>query len=135
VSFQDINNILPETITNVQEIENVMNVLENLEIESLDADEIEQYQSNVRDYLRESTKSASEAAIEDPFRMYLHQMGQVALLTRDQEVAMSKRIEREELRVEDELFSIHLLANFRLISQKNCFNGKSFLIRWFWTKR
>jgi RNA polymerase primary sigma factor len=91
-----------------------MNVLENLEIEILDADEIEQYQSKVRDELRETTKSASEAAIEDPVRMYLRQMGQVPLLTRDQEVAISKRIEREELKAQDELFSVHLTAEFQI---------------------
>jgi hypothetical protein len=34
--------------------------------------------------------------------MYLRQMGQVSLLTRDQQVAISKRIEREELKAQDE---------------------------------
>jgi RNA polymerase primary sigma factor len=113
VSLQDINNILPETVTNAQEIENVMNILENLDIEILDADEIEQYQSKIQDELKEPSKSASES-IEDPVRMYLRQMGQVPLLTRDQEVAISKRIEREELKAQDELFSIHLTAEFQI---------------------
>jgi RNA polymerase primary sigma factor len=113
VALQDINDILPETITNTQEIENVMNILENLDIEILDADEIEQYQSRVQSELRVPLSSTSEA-IEDPVRMYLRQMGQVPLLTRDQEVAISKRIEREELKAQDELFSIHLTAEFQI---------------------
>jgi RNA polymerase primary sigma factor len=113
IALQDINDVLPETVTNTQEIENVMSILENLDIEILDADEVEQYQSKVQDELRESSSRTSEI-IEDPVRMYLRQMGQVPLLTRDQEVAISKRIEREELKAQDELFSIHLTAEFQV---------------------
>jgi RNA polymerase primary sigma factor len=91
-----------------------MNVFENLEIKILDADDVEKYQSKVRDELRETTKDASEAAIADLVRMHLRQIGQVLLLTRDQEVAISKRIEREELKAQHELFSIHLTAEFQI---------------------
>ena len=40
--------------------------------------------------------------------MYLKQMGQVPLLTREEEVAISKRIEKAELRAQDALFSTTL---------------------------
>ncbi len=113
VALQDINKVLPETITGTQEIENVMSILENLGIEILDADEIEQHQSKIEDELKETENNTNEI-IEDPVRMYLRQMGQVPLLTRDQEVAISKRIEREELKAQDELFSIHLTAKFQI---------------------
>ena len=36
---------------------------------------------------------------DDPIRMYLHQMGQVALLTREQEVIICRRIEKSELEI------------------------------------
>ena len=36
---------------------------------------------------------------DDPIRMYLHQMGQVPLLTREQEVEICKRIEKAEIGV------------------------------------
>jgi RNA polymerase primary sigma factor len=35
--------------------------------------------------------------LDDPVRMYLEQMGQISLLTRDQELALAKRIEAAEL--------------------------------------
>src|SRR5439155_7614056 len=38
--------------------------------------------------------------LDDPVRMYLKQMGQVPLLTREQEVEISKRIEDAELMVQ-----------------------------------
>ena len=37
--------------------------------------------------------------LDDPVRMYLKQMGQVPLLTREQEVEISKRIEEAEIKV------------------------------------
>ena len=39
---------------------------------------------------------ADVSVIEDPVRMYLKQMGQVPLLTREQEVSISMRIEEAE---------------------------------------
>lgn len=113
IALQDINEVLPKTITGPQEIENVMGILESLGIEILDADEIEEHNSKIQDELKEAENNTSEI-IEDPVRMYLRQMGQVPLLTRDQEVAISKRIEREELKAQDELFSIHLTAKFQI---------------------
>ena len=45
--------------------------------------------------------------------MYLKQMGQVPLLTREEEVAISKRIEKAELRAQDALFSTALTLEFQ----------------------
>ena len=45
--------------------------------------------------------------------MYLKQMGQVPLLTREEEVAISKRIEQAELRAQDALFSSALTLEFQ----------------------
>jgi RNA polymerase primary sigma factor len=113
VSLQDINETLPGALTNPKEAENIINILENLNIEILDTEEIEQYHSKMEEEMAAPIPSASDN-IEDPVRMYLRQMGQVPLLTRAEEVAISKKIEREELRAQDELFSIHLTAEFQI---------------------
>jgi RNA polymerase primary sigma factor len=113
VSLQDINETLPGSLTNSKEAENIINILENLNIEILDTDEIEQYHSKMEEEMAAPTSSSSDN-IEDPVRVYLRQMGQVPLLTRGEEVAISKTIEREELRAQDELFSIHLTAEFQI---------------------
>ena len=61
-------------------------------------------------------ESASEAEksrldiLDDPVRMYLKQMGQVPLLTREQEVEISKRIEAAELEVKRILYSLGFTA-------------------------
>jgi RNA polymerase primary sigma factor len=113
VSLQDINETLPGVLANSKEAENIINILENLNIEILDTEEIEQYHSRIEEEMA-APKPPSSDNIEDPVRMYLRQMGQVPLLTRAEEVAISKTIEREELRAQDELFSIHLTAEFQI---------------------
>ena len=43
ITVQNINESLPEKVNNPEEIENVINILENLEIDILDAEEVESY--------------------------------------------------------------------------------------------
>ncbi|HCR29174.1 MAG TPA: RNA polymerase subunit sigma, partial [Opitutae bacterium] len=52
------------------------------------------------------TKTSGHDILDDPVRMYLKQMGQVPLLTREQEVEISKRIENAELKAQETLFSV-----------------------------
>ena len=97
VSLDDINDALPGSMTDPKGAENIMSILENLDIEILDTEEIEQYQSKAEEEMA-APKAPFADTVEDPVRMYLRQMGQVPLLTRAQEVSISKTIEREERR-------------------------------------
>ena len=54
--------------------------------------------------------------------MYLKQMGQVPLLTREEEVAISKRIEKAELHAQDALFSTALTLEFQNIVVQKLLN-------------
>ena len=111
LTLHDISDHLPESINNPEDIENVMNILDNLEIEIVDSKEEEIEKKRVADA---KVESSSENVGEDPVRMYLRQMGQVPLLTREQEISISKRIEMAELQAQDELFSVHLTAPFQI---------------------
>src|SRR6185503_3060035 len=61
--------------------------------------------------------------LDDPVRMYLKQMGQVPLLTREQEVEISKRIEDAENEVKKIIYSFgfagkeHIALAEKLISE------------------
>ena len=52
--------------------------------------------------------------LDDPVRMYLKQMGQVPLLSREEEVDISKRIEAAESSALKIIYSVSLTANFQL---------------------
>src|SRR4029078_10259342 len=49
-------------------------------------------------------------ALDDPVRMYLKEMGQVKLLSREQEVEISKRIEEAELEIKEIIYSLGFTA-------------------------
>ncbi len=109
LTFSDINAALPESVDSPEEIENVINILENLEIQVIDHQEVESYKQKLEDSMEEEGRAGSDM-VDDPVRMYLKQMGQVPLLTREQEVEISMRIEKAEQEAQNQLFSVWLTA-------------------------
>ena len=94
IARDELNDFMPAEIIQPDEIERVEERLRGLGIEIVrDATEIE-----VAAPAEKATPAAraDSSVIDDPVRMYLKQMGQVPLLTREQEVEISKRIEEAE---------------------------------------
>ena len=87
LTFDDINEALPESIENQEEIDNVLSILQNLEIEILEPDQVEDYKQRQEEAEEEESRSSQNDILDDPVRMYLKQMGQVPLLTREQEAS------------------------------------------------
>ena len=114
LTFKDINKILPDSVNTPDEIEKYIVILENLEIDIIDAEEVEMYKDRLEKHNEAQMKSSHLDILDDPVRMYLKQMGQVPLLTREQEVAISKRIESAEQKAQNELFSIGLSTKFQI---------------------
>lgn len=114
LTFANINEALPETIDSPDEIENVISILENLEIDIIDSEEVESYKARLEESEEEEVKASQYDILDDPVRMYLKQMGQVPLLTREQEVEISKRIERAELKAQSILFSVGITTRFHI---------------------
>lgn len=112
---QDINKYLTETLSNPNEFDNVVNILENLEVEILDNEEdIENYKTRKEESEERQARALQTDTLDDPVRMYLKQMGQVPLLTREEEVAISKRIEAAENKAVKALFSVSLTNKFQI---------------------
>ena len=112
LTFDDINETLPEAVDNPEEIENVISILQNLEIDILDPDEVEGFKQKQEEAEEEETRYSQNDILDDPVRMYLKQMGQVPLLTREQEVEISKRIETAELNAQEALFEASICGRF-----------------------
>jgi RNA polymerase primary sigma factor len=104
LTFDDINEALPESVENQEEIDNVLSILNNLDIEILEPDQVEDYKQRQEEAEEEESRTSQNDILDDPVRMYLKQMGQVPLLTREQEVEISKRIETAELKAQEALF-------------------------------
>jgi RNA polymerase primary sigma factor len=104
LTYTDINEALPESVDNPEDIENVISILQNLEIDILDPEEVEGYKQRQEEAEEEESRTSNNDILDDPVRMYLKQMGQVPLLTREQEVEISKRIETAEINALAALF-------------------------------
>src|SRR5215212_1476332 len=112
LTFDDINEALPESVENQEEIDNVLSILQNLEIEILEPDQVDDYKQRMEEAEEEESRSSQHDILDDPVRMYLKQMGQVPLLTREQEVEISKRIENAEFKAQEALFQATIIGSY-----------------------
>ncbi|MDQ3626126.1 MAG: RNA polymerase subunit sigma, partial [Verrucomicrobiota bacterium] len=97
LTFDDLNEALPADVTDPDELDAILTRLRRLEIDIIEASEVDRYKDGKKDEEEEEEKPETKLDIlDDPVRMYLKQMGQVPLLTREQEVEISKRIEEAE---------------------------------------
>jgi RNA polymerase primary sigma factor len=98
LTFDDLNEALPEGITDANELDAILTRLRRMEIDVIEASDVDRHKEIKKD-LDDDEEEKPETKLDildDPVRMYLKQMGQVPLLTREQEVEISKRIEEAE---------------------------------------
>ncbi len=110
LTFCDIQEVLPDGLASPEDLEEIHHKLHNLEIEIVDRAEVDRIQHPVTE---EEEKSQLDV-LDDPVRMYLRQMGLVPLLTREQEVAISKRIEDAETEVKRLVYQFGFAAKEHL---------------------
>jgi RNA polymerase primary sigma factor len=124
LTFDDLNEALPEGVTDADELDLILTRLRRLEIDIIEASEVDRYRDGKKDVDDEEEEEDGRATpkvdiLDDPVRMYLKQMGQVPLLTRDQEVQISKRIEEAEGMVQKQLSRFGFVARGHLdLAQK-----------------
>jgi RNA polymerase primary sigma factor len=95
----EVEELLPEGLTSTEEMDELHRIFSNLGIEVLKTE-----QANRRKEKERSGRDRFEGTRElektnDPVRMYLREMGTVALLTREGEVEIARRIERGQKNV------------------------------------
>ncbi|MGE4182182.1 MAG: RNA polymerase sigma factor region1.1 domain-containing protein, partial [Limisphaerales bacterium] len=102
LTYNDINDALPDGMVTPEELDEIYIKLRNLEIEIVDQSEVDRVK---QPEVEEEDEKARLDILDDPVRMYLKQMGQVPLLTSEQEVEISKRIEDAENEVKRIIYS------------------------------
>ena len=100
LTYEDINSMLPEDISDPDQVEETIQMLMDIGIEVLESttnasdDSSEAAPETIADTRTTLTTVESEVGrTTDPVRLYMREMGTVDLLTREGEIAIAKRIE------------------------------------------
>jgi RNA polymerase primary sigma factor len=112
---------LAAEVSPAEEIDSVMSILEDMDIEAVDVlddsaaisidlpkREEEEWEEEVAPVVEEPTTGDTS----DPVRMYLQEMGNIPLLSREEEVAIAKEMEAGEKLVRQEVFSVPLALRY-----------------------
>ena len=95
ITYDEINDILPPSLLKDTDIETYQAELSTMGFDIIDSAEIDAYKAEHASHDK-AEKQTRLDLYDDPIRMYLHQMGRVPLLSRDQEQEICKRIELAE---------------------------------------
>ncbi|MBI1859359.1 MAG: RNA polymerase sigma factor RpoD [Deltaproteobacteria bacterium] len=138
LTYEEINDALPDDISESEELDTVMGMLEQAEIEVVENEKQfkqikkQQAQNQKRAAQVAETQAAEKPATAaasdedegltrglDPVRLYLKKMGSVALLTREGEIEIAKRIEEGEAEVLDVILNSSMgIKEFLAIGEK-----------------
>jgi len=113
ITYEEINDFLPEDVISAEEIEKVFSILDSEKIAVVDSEE--EYRARIKEMDDDGNgRHKDEKAIveglpldeeisnvEDPVKMYLRQMGQIPLLSRDEEIRLAQEIEAREEEYKD----------------------------------
>ncbi|MFZ4098884.1 MAG: RNA polymerase sigma factor [Chlamydiia bacterium] len=101
LTYEEINEILPMSFDSPELIDQVLIFLSGMDVQILNQSEVEKQKERKKEAKDlEQVVKRSEGSSEDPVRMYLKEMGSVPLLTREEEVEISKRIEKAQMQIE-----------------------------------
>ena len=101
ITYEEINEVLPMSFDSAELIDQVLIFLTGMDIQILNQSEVDRQKERKREAKElETISRRGEGAPDDPVRMYLKEMGSVPLLTREEEVEISKRIEKAQQQIE-----------------------------------
>ncbi|MDF3130551.1 RNA polymerase sigma factor RpoD [Kiritimatiellaeota bacterium B1221] len=100
VLIDDLVKHLPSKGDNPTELDSALITLKGINIDVIRPEEVESHLNRRKHEVKERAAEKMDV-LDDPVRMYLKSMGQVPLLSREEEVEISKRIEEAEIKTCD----------------------------------
>ena len=96
ITYEELAASLTGLDLDADSLDELYNLFNENNIAVVSEEETEGNSDNGDKLLLDDSTLTKDLTINDPVRMYLKQMGQVPLLSRDQEVNISKRVEKAE---------------------------------------
>ncbi len=129
VTYDEINDILPDKLLNSDKIDDIFILLNQMGIEVVE----ESTRKSLPEMMskkkaapaRKSASSTEDTShVDDPIRLYLKEIGKVSLLSGEQEVDLAKRIEEGEILIEKAVITSTLLINELIKNHPKVQQGK-----------
>ncbi|MDP2922201.1 MAG: RNA polymerase sigma factor RpoD [Candidatus Omnitrophota bacterium] len=115
LTYDEINHFLSEDVVTAEELDTIFERLDNSNISVLETKEVDEWEKEKE---KKEVHVVSQP-VDDPVKMYLKQMGQIPLLSREEEVRLAKEIESKEEALRSEIFATAISREaFMEISQK-----------------
>src|SRR5216684_4965783 len=121
LTFEQVNDYLPQDVASPTDLRAALDSFEDLDIKVLEEVPVDGADTDVEVEAKEEAEEAPEAPApaadslgesSDPVRLYLKEMGNFQLLSREQEVEIAKRIEAGEQEVEEEVLKSPVTLDF-----------------------
>jgi RNA polymerase primary sigma factor len=95
LTYDEMNDLLPEDAVAPDKLDHILMTLDELGIELVDDAEARGREEKAKPEEEEAViiEDGNNKRVDDPVRMYLQQMGEIPLLTRDEEINLAKKIE------------------------------------------
>src|SRR6202051_4382657 len=111
LTFDQVNDFLPPDVSSPTDLRSALESFQNMDIKVLADVPTDATEGELEDGVKEGPDETAEPALaadsigesSDPVRLYLKEMGNFQLLSREQEVEVAKRIEASEKEVEEEI--------------------------------
>ena len=125
ITYEEMNDILPMNIDSGDLVDQIIIQLTGMDIHILSKAEVDRKSEKIKED-KEATQGPkrTEGSSDDPVRMYLKEMGSVPLLTREEEVEISKRIEKAQIQAEKIILRFRYSITESLSIIKFLENGK-----------
>ena len=140
LTYEEVNSKLPAEMVSSEQLGNLMTMFGEMNIEILDSSEGDRYQKAARP--GEVVREAEEAEVldegekeidltpgvlsrtDDPVRLYLKEMGSVALLSREGEIEIAKRIEEGKNDIAGAVYGLPMTVEFVISLRDKLKTGK-----------
>ena len=124
LTYSEVNTYLPDEATNAQKLDELLVAIDRAGIELVDDPPEEDKSKKPQQAAEESTTEFTVKPGDDPIRMYLSQMAEIPLLSREEEISLAKKIEISRKRFRRALLGCNYAMRTTVKTLRKVFDGE-----------